>query len=146
MPSFGVYVCDMLVFVYMCVETTGWGWYLPQSLPPYFLLTLKILFYVYGSFAYMYMCAPRVCLVPVEAGRGHWIPWSWSYRCLWGITWVLGSEPRSSARATSPLITGPSLQPPNKVFCWTWSSPLWLDLIGHLLTQHAWPFFKNYFF
>lgn len=35
-----------------------------------------------------------------EARRGHWIPWSWSYKWLWVAVWVLGRDPVSRA---SPL-------------------------------------------
>lgn len=28
---------------------------------------------VYRCFAYVYVCAPSACLVPVKAKRGHWI-------------------------------------------------------------------------
>lgn len=46
--------------------------------------------------------------------EGHQILWNWSYRSLLVVTWVLGTNPKSSARATSdhncPVITQPSLQ------------------------------------
>jgi ABC-type sulfate transport system permease component len=32
--------------------------------------------------AYIYVCVPCVCLVPVGARRGHQRPWNWSYRRL----------------------------------------------------------------
>lgn len=38
--------------------------------------------YVYGYFVFMYGYAPCGCLVPVEARRGHQIPWNWRYRTL----------------------------------------------------------------
>lgn len=28
------------------------------------------LFFVYGNFAYMYVCTPHVCFMPIEAGKG----------------------------------------------------------------------------
>lgn len=46
--------------------------------------------------------------------EGHQILYNWSYRPLLVVTWVLGTNPKSSARATSdhncPVITQPSLQ------------------------------------
>jgi hypothetical protein len=33
----------------------------------------------------------------------HWIPWSWSYKCLWAIMWVLGTEQRSSGRTINAV-------------------------------------------
>jgi hypothetical protein len=46
--------------------------------------------------------------VPVEARRGHCIPWNWS----WGaIMWMLGIEPGSSERAARALTHKQSLQP-----------------------------------
>lgn len=34
---------------------------------------------MYGYTASMYVCTPRVCLVPADARRGDQIPWDWSY-------------------------------------------------------------------
>ena len=55
----------------------------------------------------MNACAPCVCLLSVEARRGHRIPWNWS-----DIMWVLGTKPGSSARTAGDLNHGaePSLQ------------------------------------
>lgn len=51
---------------------------------------------------YFYLCVEGL---PVNAGRGHWILWSWSSiqvaACCW--TWVLGTELWSSGKATSVL-------------------------------------------
>lgn len=41
--------------------------------------------------------------VLVEARRVWWIPWNWSYKRLWATWWVLGTEFKSSAKATSTL-------------------------------------------
>lgn len=41
--------------------------------------------------------------MPSEARKGHWVPWNLSYRKLWTMTWVLGSEPRCSVKATGAL-------------------------------------------
>ena len=46
----------------------------------------------------MRVCARGTCMhaVPTEARRGHQIPWSWSYSCLWGNgcgCWDLNSGP-----------------------------------------------------
>lgn len=38
-----------------------------------------------------------------ELKRKHWIPWDWSYRWLWAVTWVLGTEARSSGVLPSAL-------------------------------------------
>ena len=32
--------------------------------------------------AYMYVCAPHVCLVPERVSRECWVLWNWSYRWL----------------------------------------------------------------
>ena len=41
--------------------------------------------------------------MPIEARRGCWIPWKWSYKWLCAVTWVLRTEPGSSGRAASAL-------------------------------------------
>lgn len=56
-------------------------------------------------FALMLACAPDACTTRApeacrEVRRGRWIPWNWSDRWLWVAMWVLGTEDRSSARAT----------------------------------------------
>lgn len=43
----------------------------------------------------------HVHATPTEAWRGHHITWNWSYRCLWVATWLLGLEPRSSAKTAN---------------------------------------------
>ena len=59
--------------------------------------------YVYGHFVCRGLCAPYMCLVPMEDSRGCWIPWTWSYIWLWATMWVLRTEPGSSERAASTL-------------------------------------------
>lgn len=49
------------------------------------------------------MSVDHVIEVFHEARRRHWIPWCWSYRWLWAVTWVLGIEPRFFARIASFL-------------------------------------------
>jgi hypothetical protein len=44
---------------------------------------------------------PDVCLVPTGVRKGCWISWNCSYRLLVTVTWVLGTKPRSSAKAAS---------------------------------------------
>lgn len=44
--------------------------------------------------------------------QGHWVPYNCRYRWLWGATWVLVTQPRSSARAANGLSPGPFLQSP----------------------------------
>lgn len=36
-----------------------------------------------------------------RSGRGYWLLWSWSYRCLWSTMWVLRMKPGSSERVAS---------------------------------------------
>jgi hypothetical protein len=52
------------------------------------------------------MCACHVQKKDMESRRRHWIPWSWSYRQLWGLMWVLESNP-------GPLEDQPTSQPLN---------------------------------
>jgi hypothetical protein len=59
------------------------------------------LFSMSECFVYMYVCTPYICLVLVGATGGSWLSLNWSYRWLWTILWVLGTEPWSSAWATS---------------------------------------------
>lgn len=40
---------------------------------------------------------------PMQAGRGHQIPWEWSLRWFWAIIWVLGRQPTSSGIGASAL-------------------------------------------
>lgn len=53
---------------------------------------------------YMNACVHHVCAVPVETRRGRQVSWDWSYR--WLRVWVLGIEPRSSAKtsALAPIL------------------------------------------
>jgi hypothetical protein len=55
-------------------------------------------FNVYGYFAYIYVCAPLVCLVPAKVRRGCWIPWK-----MWGLgTQVLCKKSKCFQRWTFP--------------------------------------------
>lgn len=47
---------------------------------------------------------------PEDARRGRWISWSWNYRQLWSIMWVLGTEPRPSDKTQRLLVSDPYLQ------------------------------------
>ena len=60
----------------------------------------------------MYICEPHTWLAPTEAIRQHQIPWEQELQAVVTAMWVLGIEPRSSARATSLLNLPPSLQSP----------------------------------
>lgn len=55
-----------------------------------------------ASFARMYICAPHICLMPMEARSGGWIPWEQNYRWLWTTMLALGIEHKFSGRAVSP--------------------------------------------
>lgn len=46
---------------------------------------------------------PYTCLLPVEARKGHNMPWDWDYRWLLATTWVLGIKPMSSTRTAIAL-------------------------------------------
>lgn len=47
----------------------------------------------------MSVCPLPMCLVPMEASRGHQMPRNWCYQWLWVTMWVPGIKPRYSARA-----------------------------------------------
>lgn len=48
------------------------------------------------------MCA--MCMTSAfGARRGYWIPQKGCYKCLSAAKWILGTEPQSSAKATSVL-------------------------------------------
>lgn len=55
-----------------------------------------------ASFARMYICAPHICLMPMEARSRGWIPWEQNYRWLWTTMLALGIEHKFSGRAVSP--------------------------------------------
>jgi hypothetical protein len=55
------------------------------------------LLYVYECFSYM--CVPTQCACHALK-RQKIIPWDWNYRWLWVTMWLLGTELRSSGRAT----------------------------------------------
>jgi hypothetical protein len=46
-------------------------------IPFFIILKIIVLFYVWGCFASIYVCAPPVLLMPID-GRCQ-VPWNWSY-------------------------------------------------------------------
>lgn len=66
---------------------------------------------MYQYFAWLYVCVPRVCLVPTEVQRGQQIPWNWSREgckpsCgYWELNQGLLQE------GHMPLTANPSLHP-----------------------------------
>lgn len=70
-----------------------------QFLKNYFIILL------YGYFAHMYICAPRVCLLSSEAGRGCWIPLE--------LAGTASCEPPLCALEQQPVLSPlePSLHP-----------------------------------
>lgn len=58
---------------------------------------------------YVYMCA--TCM-PSACGRQkqHWTSWKWSYRCLWAVMWVLGTNMGPLQEQKMLLAAEPSLQ------------------------------------
>ena len=61
---------------------------------------LFIYFYVYVCFLpACIVCAPYASKVAAEARRGHLIPWDRNYRLLLPVTWVQGTESKSSPRS-----------------------------------------------
>ena len=74
-----------------------------NSVPLLLIFFFKDLFYFYfmcmsGLPVYRYV---HYLCVPVGGRREHWIPWNWSYRWVWAVVWVLGTESGPSARAES---------------------------------------------
>jgi hypothetical protein len=64
-------------------------------------------------FACMYVFVPGVCLVLLEARRGHWVPWGWSYS--WELS-VLGTDWASLQEQCMLIATGASVRPVRKSF------------------------------
>lgn len=80
--------------VLMLIQQMLYPWsHLPRS---FFFVSRCIYFSLCVGFC---MCIPRVCLLPEEARRRHWIPLNWSNRQLWAILWMVGSEPGKVASA-----------------------------------------------
>lgn len=69
-------------------------------LPPTHTYTHTIYIHIYIYIWYIYFLY-HVYTVSVEAKRKNWIPWTWSYKGLWTILCVLGTELRSPAGAGS---------------------------------------------
>jgi hypothetical protein len=64
---------------------------------------LLFLFYLSTCFACMNACTLCAYLGPMEARRGHQMPWNWSYKWLWASMWVMQTKPGSSPRVASEL-------------------------------------------
>ena len=75
------------------------------------------LIHVYGCFVCIYICAPHACLVTLEARRGHWMSWNWSYRQLWATMWVLSIELGISGRPANTLNHGAISLVPQHLSC-----------------------------
>lgn len=71
---------------------------------------------MYGHFAYVYVCAPLTCLVPMEAGRQHRIPWSWSHRGCELSRGLSESNWGPLEEQSQHLTTGSSFQPYSSAF------------------------------
>jgi hypothetical protein len=80
----GVKMSKMMSFLksHICIQTVGMRWF--------FKLFLMVPFH--------FWCA---------SVWGYQIPWNWSYRQVWGATWLLWMKPRSSGRAASALNLSP---------------------------------------
>jgi hypothetical protein len=94
-----------------------WGvWRLQQCTHIYKInKSLKTFLKKFNSFNKCFMrigllphaCLGTTCILMfVEARKGHWVPWKWSYTWLCAMAWyLLGIKPRASARASArPLI------------------------------------------
>jgi hypothetical protein len=67
-----------------------------------YILILKIYFYfMYMSVLNVYTCPSHACWMPIEAGKGCWIPWNWGCRQMQGAILVLRTEPGPSTRIES---------------------------------------------
>lgn len=82
--------------------------------------TYLFLFHVCECFACMHVCASCTYFVPAEVRRRHWIPWTWSYRCLWTTMWVLRPEPRFSSKTASTVFCAIGLRERKR--SWVFSS------------------------
>lgn len=79
----------------MCFLQTSLSHYSRQT---HFSVSVKL------SEAYLkhlHVCLCTIC--SVHRKRKSWIPWGWSYRWLWAVMQVLGTEPEFSGRAVSPF-------------------------------------------
>lgn len=61
----------------------------------------------------MYDCAPHVFLVLLDAWRGHWMTWNWTYGLI-GRFWELNPGPPKEQPML--LATDQSLQPSQVIF------------------------------
>lgn len=78
-----------------------------------FLDSLNV-FYMNGYFAYMYICVPRVCLVPMEVIERIWFPG------IGPTVSVLGTESGASAKAKVLLNTDLPLWLLLQILCFVW--------------------------
>jgi hypothetical protein len=60
-----------------------------MSFSRFYILIFYLFFYVYECL----VCVIRVCLMPMEAGRGCQISWDWTYKWFRVTLWVLGIKP-----------------------------------------------------
>lgn len=89
-----------------------------------------LLFTIYGCFNCTSVYQVCVCLVPMEARRGYWIPWDWNYRWLWAVMWVLGVGFGSFTKATSALNCWTISPAPQNVLFVSAASPPCPVLVG----------------
>lgn len=48
-------------------------------IPAFWVLIILYMYFYTCIFACGYVCVPHVCMVPMGARRGRYIPWNWSY-------------------------------------------------------------------
>lgn len=130
--------CDYLLFERVLLT---WAYLLIMRLSFYFstLSFQKNFLYFYlflceGTFAFMYVCVPLVCLVPVEVRRGHQTFWNWSYRQLWVAMFALGTKLGFSVRAASAFNCWAISPTPLHIFsCWkirhNWLILIWKNSV-----------------
>lgn len=53
-----------------------------------------MLFYTWDCFAFMYVCAACISLVPSEAMTKHQVLWNWNFKWIVTVVCVLKFEPR----------------------------------------------------
>lgn len=83
-----------------------------------------------GSFACKFVCAPLVCLVPVEDRHGPFVSWNWSYRrCELPWYWALNLGPLQKRQRTWPLSQLQSLE---GSLCLLRDGCFWLSLVPSL--------------
>lgn len=68
-----------------------------------YLDNLNYLFHIEECFAFMYVCALNLFMLPTEFRRGCWIAWNCSYMWFSSNKWVLGVKPKSSEGRVNSL-------------------------------------------